>query len=93
MGRMRPDDLPIVLLGSLDDTLLGGTLCAEGCYKRAVLARENYDVWVRLVEVVFRGELQIERFVFGDRIQRIVDRDESGIGELTNTDPESPVSK
>jgi hypothetical protein len=43
---------PIVLLGGLDDALLGGSLCAEGGYKGAILATQYEDVGVRLVQVV-----------------------------------------
>jgi hypothetical protein len=39
-----------------------------------------------------RGEFQIVRLVFGDRVHRIVDRDEPGIGELAkNRDVVRPI--
>jgi hypothetical protein len=48
---MIPGELSIVLLGSLDDALPGGTARAEGCHERVVLAAQDQNVWVRLVEV------------------------------------------
>jgi hypothetical protein len=51
-GCMSPGELLIVLLGSLEDALPGGTVRVEGCHERVVLAAQDQNVWVRLVEVV-----------------------------------------
>src|SRR5215213_5640634 len=50
--RFRLDQLPVVLLGSLHDTLPRCPPSAEGGHKRAVLAAQHDYVWVRLVYVV-----------------------------------------
>src|SRR3712207_4048821 len=42
----------LILISGCDDALLGGTPRAEGSHKRAVLAPEDRQVRVRLVEVV-----------------------------------------
>src|SRR5918995_7334149 len=51
-GRLLLDQLHVVLLGGLHDTLPRGPPSAEGGYKRAVLAAQYDYVWVRLVHVV-----------------------------------------
>src|SRR5215207_2532758 len=50
--RVRLDDLPVVLLGGLQDALPRGPLRAEGCHKRAVLAAQHHYVRVRLLQIV-----------------------------------------
>src|SRR5215211_3907430 len=45
-------DPQVVLLGGLTDALPGDSSCAEGGYKGAILAAQNGNVGVRLVQVV-----------------------------------------
>jgi hypothetical protein len=42
----------VVLFGSVNDALLGGSLCTEGGHGRAVLATQNHYIRVRLVQDV-----------------------------------------
>src|SRR3712207_6556931 len=49
---MSPDKLPIVLLGGLDNALLGCPSRAQASYQGAILTTQDHYVWVRLVEVV-----------------------------------------
>jgi hypothetical protein len=48
---LGPDELPIILLGSLDDSLPGRAWCAKGGHEGAVLAMQRQHVGVPLVQV------------------------------------------
>src|SRR5215212_2577886 len=79
--RLRLDQLPVVLLGGLHDTLPRSPQSAEGGHKRAVLAAQYDYVWVRHVYVVVElGEhlhlhahlLRTSLFLREDRLLRFL---------------------
>src|SRR3712207_839333 len=59
-GHVRFDQGPIVFHSGLADALLGGCLGAEGRYEGAILAAQDQDIRVRLVQVVVElGKLSL----------------------------------
>jgi hypothetical protein len=52
LRRLLGEEPSVVLFGSLADTFLGGTFCAEGGHEVAILASQDKDVRIRLVQEI-----------------------------------------
>jgi len=59
---MNLEKLPTIFLSGFENTLLGGTSCAESCHEPAVLTAQDHYVGIRPVKIVVeRGNLELFR--------------------------------